>query len=135
MLLRLAAGVSRRGPVLTATFEQPWPWDAGAPVETSEAFQKIAREALSLGGDPIALKKEIVVDPFELSRADSVRESVELPLDPELIRRFPRIGFTFDESTEQWTMGSIFGDYELKARVKETFDRVRVEVTKTRMRH
>lgn len=135
VVLRLGTAVTKRGPVLKASFEQTWPKDAGAPVETSETFQKMTREALSLGGEPLSLKKEIIVDPFQLSRADSVRERVELPLDPELIRRFPKIGFTYDEALEAWTMGSIFGDYEMIARVRESFDRVSVEVTKTRIRH
>lgn len=128
--------LSRVSPrALSAKFEQPWPLDAGPPVETSETFQKLTREALGLGGEPLALSKEIVVDPFELSRADAVTERVELPLDPELIKRFPRIGFTYDEAIEAWQMGSIFGDYRLSARVRESFDRVRVEVIKVRLRN
>jgi hypothetical protein len=135
VILRVGRALVRRTAALWASFEQPWPKDAGAPVETSEAFQNMVRKALGLGGEPLRLSKEITVDPFDISRIDSLKEAVDLPLDQQLITRFPKIGFTYDEEVEAWSMGSVFGDYEMIARVRESFDRTSIEVTKTRLRH
>lgn len=135
VVLRAEVKERKAGPVLSISFTQVWPTDLGAPVETSETFQKMVREALSLGGEPSRLVKEVVYDPHDDSRIDVLRETVELPLDAGLITRFPRIGFTYSEASEAWEMGSVFGEFDLRARVRESFDRVVVEVSKKRLRN
>jgi hypothetical protein len=135
VVLRIAEMVRNGTPVLSVSFTQVWPAELGAPVETSETFQKMVREALSLGGEPSRLVKVVISDPLDERRIDELRETVELPLDAGLISRFPRIGFTYSESLEAWEMGSIFGEYDLRATVRESFDRVVVEVKKKRLRN
>src|SRR5262249_44628506 len=110
------------------TFQQPWPHDAAAPVETSDAFQNLVRKALMLAGSPRLLGKEVVVDLFEPARADRLVEWVVLPHDPQLITRFARTGFDFDIEHDAYVAKLNADDYAITSLVREDFDTVRVEM-------
>ncbi len=134
----LRASIERarpRGPgaVLRVAFHQPWPDDAGAPVETSEAFQLLVRKTLALGGQPSRLVKEVTLDPDDPSRADVVKERVQLPADRRLITRFGGLGFAFDEQTEAWVHRTTAGVYEVVATVREAFASLQVEMVRARI--
>lgn len=125
----LAAGAVE---TLAVSFHQPWPDDAGAPVETSEAFQALVRKSLKLGGSPTRLVKDVTVAVADPGRFEAVRERVDLPIDPTLIARFGALGFAFDEVTEAWMQHSVSGDQRLRAVVREAYASVCVELVRVR---
>jgi hypothetical protein len=120
------------GGALSIAFHQPWPSDAGAPVETSEMFQNLVRKLLRLGGSPDQLVKEVTVDRTDLSRADRVRERVRLPMDPALVTRFGPLGFAVSKEGV-WISQTISQNHEIEARIEERGQRVLVEMIKSRI--
>lgn len=78
---------------LRLAFDQPWPVDAGAPVETSEMFQNLVRRLLALGGEPLRLAKWVTNDPLDPQKATITRELVTLPSIESLIGKFEELGF------------------------------------------
>jgi hypothetical protein len=123
VILRVEKQLIQSTAVLSVRFEQPWPVELGAPVETSEIFQRMVRQVLGLGGEPVRLLKEVSLE--------VLHERVELPLDPKLIAHLPRVGFAYDETVEAWVIEQSFDVSDMRALVRESFDRVTVEVNKT----
>lgn len=122
---------------LAAAFDQRWPTDAGAPVETSEVFQNLVRRLLRLGGEPERLVKEVTLDPLGplgASQAERIREVVELSNDRDL--RSALLGLAFGPEPgggPAWVSESSGGSRELRARVLERPGRVEVELTSSRV--
>jgi hypothetical protein len=122
--------------VLRVAFHQPWPPDAGAPVETSEMFQNLVRKLLRLGGAPERLTKEVTLDGRVESgfRIDVLRESVLIARDPNISTNLEKIGFAESEGGS-WISGTTASPpFDIAARVREIGDRVEVEMTKVRVR-
>jgi hypothetical protein len=121
--------------VLSVAFHQPWPKEAGAPVETSEMFQNLVRRLLRLGAPPERLFKEVTVDLTDLSRADVLRERVWMARDPDLSARLAPLGFApLKDRARAWFSNTVSGTYAIEAMVLEADQRVEVEMVKLRLR-
>ncbi|MCK6548711.1 hypothetical protein L6R52_22900 [Myxococcota bacterium] len=144
VLLRLAIRdtkvLGEPWPVLRVVFDQPWPPDAGAPVETSDMFQNLVRQLLKLGGHPERLSKDLVVDPFDLTRADVLEEVVELPKEREIMRELVKLSFTPEPDPRGEPGDLVFvsktttSTHDLTARVREVLRGTRYEVAMTKKR-
>lgn len=121
-------------PVLSVAFDQPWPLDAGPPVETSEMFQNLVRRLLELSAPPERLAKEVIVDVLDFTRIDLLRERVALESDPRLPTRFGKLGFMESgDAPGLWTSRTATPTHDIVATVKETHANVEVEMIKRRL--
>jgi hypothetical protein len=120
-------------PSLRISFDQPWPEDAGPPVETSEMFQNLVRRLLSLGGEPLRLGKIITLDPQDGARSDVIRELVELPSLESLVDKFEELGFVPPEVPgAPWISKSSSKAYTIYAEVLKRGDRASVVMERRR---
>lgn len=120
--------------VLRVQFEQPWPEDYDAPVETSELFQNLVRSLLGLGGDPERLAKTVVFDPLSAARADILYETVEMPSTESLAARFDELAFVPpEEPGGPWKAQDTVAENEVRTFVTKSDGWVRVEMEKRRM--
>jgi len=119
--------------VLRLQFDQPWPADAGAPIETSEVFQRLVRHDLRIGAEPDWLLKEVVFDRFNLSKSDIIREAVQMACPENLLPRFDVLGFLPpNETGGDWRINTSTEVYEVVSTVKKSNDRVHIQMLKTR---
>lgn len=119
---------------LAVQFAQPWPPDAGAPVETSEMFQNLVRELLGLAADPKRLAKMLLVDPGSEMSAAEVVEEVEMPSPENLIGAFDKLGFSPPgETGGDWISTETTATHEITAFVKKTKNWCRVRMQKRRL--
>lgn len=122
-----------RGPSLRLAFDQPWPEDAGAPVETSEMFQNLVRRLLALGGEPERLAKWVTMDPNDPGRSDVIRELVTLPSLESLLSKFEELGFRPPEQPGgAWISESTSKAYAIKGMVEKLGDRATVIMERRR---
>jgi hypothetical protein len=132
--VRVFGGAAR---ALRVAFHQPWPPDAGAPVETSEMFQNLVRKLLKLPGSPERLVKEVTLDglPDTAFQVDRLRERVVIANDPQLLRRLEMIGFSLAQDGTWRSAATIAPPFEITAEVEASGDRVVIEMTKVRIRN
>ncbi len=120
-------------PTLRLAFDQPWPDDAGAPVETSEMFQNLARRLLALGGEPERLGKWVTMDPQDPGRSDVIRELVTLPSTESLLPKFEELGFRPpDVPGGAWISESTSKAYVIKGLVEKSEERATVIMERRR---
>ncbi len=118
---------------LRLQFAQPWPQEAGPGVETSEMFQKLVREMLSLGGEPERLEKSMVLDPDRQMRADRVLEVVEMPSTEDLRVHFRALSFAKPaEEDGYWISKEKSETYDITALVRQWNGRCEVTMLRTR---
>ena len=120
--------------VLRVQFDQPWPADFAAPVETSEMFQNLVRSMLRLGEDPQRLLKIVVFDPLSSARSDVLHELVEMRAPEDLRPRFDELSFSPPAAPGgPWVSKETTGEYVVTARVTKTDGWAKVEMEKRRM--
>ncbi|MBK6684402.1 MAG: hypothetical protein IPG45_08000 [Deltaproteobacteria bacterium] len=120
-------------PSLRLAFDQPWPDDAGAPVETSEMFQNLVRRLLSLDGEPQRLGKWVTMDPQDPGRSDVIRELVTLPSRESLLPKFEELGFRPpDQPGGAWISESTSKAYAIKGLVEKSADHATVIMERRR---
>lgn len=130
VILTLEAASER----LAVEFSQPWPPDAGPPVETSDMFQNLVRELLGLAADPQRLAKIVLVHEVEQMVAAMLVEEVEMPSPENLIRAFDELGFEPPgQEGGDWVSTETTDSHEITAHVKKTKNWCRVRMQKRRL--
>jgi hypothetical protein len=125
---------------LRVAFHQPWPADAGAPVETSEMFQNLVRKLLKLGGEPARLTKEVALSGEESAAfsIDVLTERASMPQgDARLIERLRSLAFIDAEDGSWVSAATASQQFDVVARVRFPHGQsgnVEVEMLKVRSR-